>query len=165
MFRSLILAAALLAFTPLAANAGEITLLPSIKLQIGDRDDYGNYWDGGRWRDRDYWHNHYEWRKNRWWRHDNGYHRGWDKRTRLSGRLARSRRSSWARPGSQTSSLSLLLNNSPMTPTHRACYLSVFMTIPLPFQPATRYSGRRPARQLSSQSVLPAACSPARPLA
>lgn len=35
MFRSLILAAALLAFTPLAANAGEITLLPSIKLQIG----------------------------------------------------------------------------------------------------------------------------------
>lgn len=44
MFRSLILAAALLAFTPLAANAGEITLLPSIKLQIGDRDDYGNYW-------------------------------------------------------------------------------------------------------------------------
>ncbi len=50
MFRSLILAAALLAFTPLAANAGEITLLPSIKLQIGDRDDYGNYWDGGRWK-------------------------------------------------------------------------------------------------------------------
>mgnify|MGYP000391066348 CR=1 FL=1 len=50
MFRSLILAAVLLAFTPLAANAGEITLLPSIKLQIGDRDNYGNYWDGGRWR-------------------------------------------------------------------------------------------------------------------
>ncbi len=103
MFRSLILAAALLAFTPLAANAGEITLLPSIKLQIGDRDDYGNYWDGGRWRDRDYWHNHYEWRKNRWWRHDNGYHRGWDKRKAyergLSGRLARSRRSSRATAG------------------------------------------------------------------
>ncbi len=36
MFRSLFLAAALMAFTPLAANAGEITLLPSIKLQIGD---------------------------------------------------------------------------------------------------------------------------------
>ena len=65
MFRSLILAAVLLAFTPLAANAGEITLLPSIKLQIGDRDN---------------WHHNYEWRKNRWWRHDNGYHRGWDKR-------------------------------------------------------------------------------------
>lgn len=44
MFRSLFLAAALMAFTPLAANAGEITLLPSIKLQIGDRDHYGNYW-------------------------------------------------------------------------------------------------------------------------
>ena len=71
MFRSLFLAAALMAFTPLAANAGEITLLPSIKLQIGDRDHYGNYWDGGHWRDRDYWHRNYEWRKNRWWRHDN----------------------------------------------------------------------------------------------
>ncbi len=80
MFRSLFLAAALMAFTPLAAKAGEITLLPSIKLQIGDRDHYGNYWDGGHWRDRDYWHRNYEWRKNRWWRHDNGYHRGWDKR-------------------------------------------------------------------------------------
>ncbi len=41
MFRSLFLAAALMAFTPLAANAGEITLLPSIKLQIGDRDTAG----------------------------------------------------------------------------------------------------------------------------
>lgn len=80
MFRSLFLAAALMAFTPLAANASEITLLPSIKLQIGDRDHYGNYWDGGHWRDRDYWHRNYEWRKNRWWRHDSGYHRGWDKR-------------------------------------------------------------------------------------
>ncbi|MBW2902655.1 Nramp family divalent metal transporter [Escherichia coli] len=57
-----------------------VTMLPSIKLQIGDRDHYGNYWDGGHWRDRDYWHRNYEWRKNRWWRHDNGYHRGWDKR-------------------------------------------------------------------------------------
>lgn len=72
MFRSLFLAAALMAFTPLAANAGEITLLPSIKLQIGDRDHYGNYWDGGHWRDRDYWHRNYEWRKNRWWRHGKG---------------------------------------------------------------------------------------------
>ena len=78
MFRSLILAAVLLASAPLVANAGEITLLPSIKLQIGDRDDYGRYWDGGYWRDRDYWHRHYEWRQNRWWKHDNGYHRGWD---------------------------------------------------------------------------------------
>ncbi len=44
MFRSLILAAVLLASAPMFANAGEITLLPSIKLQIGDRDNYGNYW-------------------------------------------------------------------------------------------------------------------------
>ena len=71
MFRSLILAAVLLAAGPLVANAGEITLLPSVKLQIGDRDNYGNYWDGGGWRDRDYWRRHYEWRDNRWHRHDN----------------------------------------------------------------------------------------------
>lgn len=44
MFRSLILAAVLLACAPVIANAGEITLLPSVKLQIGDRDGYGNYW-------------------------------------------------------------------------------------------------------------------------
>ena len=81
MFRSLILTAVLLATAaPLVANAGEITLLPSIKLQIGDRDNYGNYWDGGGWRDRDYWRRHYEWRNDRWWRHDNGRHRGWDNR-------------------------------------------------------------------------------------
>ncbi len=75
MFRSLILAAVLLAAGPLVANAGEITLLPSVKLQIGDRDNYGNYWDGGSWRDRDYWRRHYEWRDNRWHRHDNGWHK------------------------------------------------------------------------------------------
>ena len=79
MFRSLILAAVLLAAAPLVANAGEITLLPSVKLQIGDRDNYGNYWDGGGWRDRDYWRRHYEWRDNRWHRHDNGWHKGWYK--------------------------------------------------------------------------------------
>ena len=81
MFRSLILAAVLMASAaPMIANAGEITLLPSIKLQIGDRDNYGNYWDGGRWRDRDYWHRHYQWRDRGWHRHDNGWHRGWDNR-------------------------------------------------------------------------------------
>ncbi|HFO0271868.1 DUF2502 domain-containing protein [Enterobacter asburiae] len=79
MFRSLILAAVLLASAPLIANAGEITLLPSVKLQIGDRDDYGRYWDGCYWRDRDYWNRHYEWRGDRWWKHDNGRHRGWYK--------------------------------------------------------------------------------------
>lgn len=72
MFRSLILAAVLMTSVPMFANAGEITLLPSVKLQIGDRDNYGNYWDGGRWRDRDYWH------KN-WYLRDNGWHRGWNK--------------------------------------------------------------------------------------
>jgi Protein of unknown function (DUF2502). len=80
MFRSLILAAVLMAATPLIANAGEITLLPSIKLQIGDRDNYGNYWDGGGWRDRDYWHRHYQWRDRGWHRYDYGRHRGWDNR-------------------------------------------------------------------------------------
>ncbi|MBF5153845.1 DUF2502 domain-containing protein, partial [Escherichia coli] len=52
MFRVTVSGGRLMAFTPLAANAGEITLLPSFKLQIGDRDHYGNYWDGGHWRDR-----------------------------------------------------------------------------------------------------------------
>ncbi|WP_333710228.1 DUF2502 domain-containing protein [Pluralibacter gergoviae] len=75
MFRSLILAAVLLASAPLVANAGEITLLPSVKLQVGDRDGHGNYWDGGRWRDRDYWRRHYEWREARWRHHDRGYDR------------------------------------------------------------------------------------------
>lgn len=79
MFRSLILAIALLASVPMMANAGEITLLPSVKLQIGDQDCRGNYWDGGGWRDRDYWHRNYEWRDRGWHRHDNGYHRGWYK--------------------------------------------------------------------------------------
>ena len=62
MFRSLILAAGITGFRPADRHCGEITLLPSVKLQIGDRDDYGRYWDGGYWRDRDYWHRHYEWR-------------------------------------------------------------------------------------------------------
>lgn len=74
MFRSLMLAIALLVAAPLVANAGEITLLPSVKLQIGDRDYRGNYWDGGKWRDRNYWHRNYEWR-DRGWHH----HRGWDR--------------------------------------------------------------------------------------
>ena len=70
-------------FSPLIANAGEITLLPSVKLQIGDRDDYGRYWDGGYWRDRDYWNRHYEWRGDRWWKHDNGSKPFIDQRGRI----------------------------------------------------------------------------------
>ena len=84
MFRSLILAAVLLASAPLIANAGEITLLPSVKLQIGDRDDYGRYWDGGYWRDRDYWNRHYEWRGDRWRSRQAGW--GWWRKNPCSGR-------------------------------------------------------------------------------
>ncbi|MER1978611.1 DUF2502 domain-containing protein [Pseudocitrobacter faecalis] len=54
---------------PAMVHAAEITLVPSVKLQIGDRDNNGNYWDGAHWRDRDYWNNHYEWRDNRWRAH------------------------------------------------------------------------------------------------
>ncbi|VFS37113.1 Uncharacterised protein [Salmonella enterica subsp. enterica serovar Typhimurium] len=80
MFRSLILAAALLAFTPLAANAGEITLLPSIKLQIGDRDDYVTT---GRWslaRPGLLAQPFMNGVKIAGGAMTNGYHRGWDKR-------------------------------------------------------------------------------------
>ncbi|EMH4162588.1 DUF2502 domain-containing protein [Pluralibacter gergoviae] len=87
MIRGLILSAILLAATPFMANANEITLLPSVKLNIGDRDRIGHYWDGGRWRDRDYWRKHYEWRNERWHRYerernrhhayDRGYREGW----------------------------------------------------------------------------------------
>ena len=82
MFRSLFLAAALTGIRPRwSANAGEITLLPSIKLQIGDRDHYGRLL--GRWLTGATVTTGIAIMsgvKNRWWRHDNGYHRGWDKR-------------------------------------------------------------------------------------
>lgn len=96
MFRSLILAIALLAAAPLVANAGEITLLPSVKLNIGDQDYRGNYWDGGGWRDRGYWHRNYEWRDRGWHRHrgwdrgrggyERGYREGWNDRDDHRGR-------------------------------------------------------------------------------
>lgn len=54
------------------AHAGEITLLPSIKLQIGDQDRRGNYWDGGRWLNSNDWHRHYRWHDNRWHRYTRG---------------------------------------------------------------------------------------------
>ncbi len=54
---------------PMAAQAAEITLVPSVKLQIGDRDNRGYYWDGGHWRDHGWWKQHYEWRGNRWHPH------------------------------------------------------------------------------------------------
>lgn len=66
MLKPVFLALSLLMVAPLAAQAAEITLVPAVKLQIGDQDRHGNYWDGGHWRDRDWWHRHYEWRENHW---------------------------------------------------------------------------------------------------
>ena len=74
-----LIALSLMLVAPMAVQASEITLVPAVKLQIGDRDNNGHYWDGGRWRDHDWWKAHYDWRDNRWRRHDNGWHRGWDK--------------------------------------------------------------------------------------
>lgn len=69
MLKSIILALSMLTVAPLAVQAAEITLLPAIKLQIGDQDHNGNYWDGGHWRDRGWWNKHYEWRDQRWQPH------------------------------------------------------------------------------------------------
>ena len=49
--QSIVLALSLVLVAPMAAQAAEITLVPSVKLQIGDRDNRGYYWDGGHWRD------------------------------------------------------------------------------------------------------------------
>lgn len=91
MLKSIVLALSILAVTPLAAQASEITLVPAVKLQIGERDQRGNYWDGGRWRDHSWWGEHYEWHDNHWrphgrydhhdnrhddHHHDNGNHYG-----------------------------------------------------------------------------------------
>ena len=64
--QSIVLALSLVLVAPMAAQAAEITLVPSVKLQIGDRDNRGYYWDGGHWRDHGWWKQHYEWRGNRW---------------------------------------------------------------------------------------------------
>ena len=77
MLKSIVLALTILVVTPLAAQAAEITLVPAVKLQIGDRDNHGNYWDGGRWRDHGWWGNHYQWRDNHWQPH--GRHDGQDR--------------------------------------------------------------------------------------
>ena len=44
--QSIVLALSLVLVAPMAAQAAEITLVPSVKLQIGDRDNRGYYWDG-----------------------------------------------------------------------------------------------------------------------
>ncbi|WP_044181968.1 DUF2502 domain-containing protein [Phytobacter massiliensis] len=69
-----LIALSLMLAAPMAAQAAEITLLPAVKLQIGDRDNHGNYWDGGHWRDHGWWKSHYEWRDNHWRAHDNRDH-------------------------------------------------------------------------------------------
>lgn len=63
-------ALSLMLVAPMAVQASEITLVPAVKLHIGDQDNRGHYWDGGRWRDHDWWRSHYEWRENRWHPHD-----------------------------------------------------------------------------------------------
>lgn len=66
MLKPVFLALSLLMVAPLAAQAAEITLVPAVKLQIGDSDNHGNHWDGGRWRDHDWWNRHYEMRDDHW---------------------------------------------------------------------------------------------------
>ena len=63
---------------PMAVQASEITLVPAVKLQIGDQDNRGHYWDGGRWRDHDWWKAHYDWRDNHWRPHDEHHDRHHD---------------------------------------------------------------------------------------
>ena len=41
--QSIVLALSLVLVAPMAAQAAEITLVPSVKLQIGDRDNRGYY--------------------------------------------------------------------------------------------------------------------------
>lgn len=67
--QSIVLALSLVLVAPMATQAAEITLVPSVKLQIGDSDNRGYYWDGGHWRDHGWWKQHYEWRGNRWHPH------------------------------------------------------------------------------------------------
>ncbi|MFJ2976463.1 DUF2502 domain-containing protein [Kluyvera sp. NPDC087067] len=84
MFKPAMLALAMMLAAPVMVQAAEITLIPAVKLQIGDQDNRGYYWDGGNWRDHSWWNNHYEWRDNRWHahtpppppHHDNGHHNG-----------------------------------------------------------------------------------------
>ncbi len=68
--KPVLIALSLMLVAPMAVQASEITLVPAVKLQIGDRDNNGHYWDGGRWRDHDWWKAHYDWRDNHWRPHD-----------------------------------------------------------------------------------------------
>ncbi|MBA7741014.1 DUF2502 domain-containing protein [Escherichia marmotae] len=75
--QSILLALSLILVAPMAAQAEEIMLVPSVKLQIGDRDHRGYYWDGGYWRDHNWWYRNYEWRDNRWHPHGSQPHHNW----------------------------------------------------------------------------------------
>ncbi|KGB02473.1 hypothetical protein DR73_3347 [Enterobacteriaceae bacterium ATCC 29904] len=83
-----LIALSLMLVAPMAVQASEITLLPAVKLQIGDRDNHGHYWDGGHWRDHSWWKSHYEWRDNRWRAHDahRGHHDHYDHHDRRDDR-------------------------------------------------------------------------------
>ncbi|ADO49954.1 DUF2502 domain-containing protein [[Enterobacter] lignolyticus] len=79
--KPVLLALSMMLVAPVMVHASEITLIPAVKLQIGDQDHDGNYWDGDHWRDRDWWEHHYEWRDNHWhehedkhWKHHHGDH-------------------------------------------------------------------------------------------
>lgn len=82
MLKPAMFALAVMLAAPVMVQAAEITLIPAVKLQIGDQDNRGYYWDGGNWRDHGWWNNHYEWHENRWRahtpppHHDNGHHNG-----------------------------------------------------------------------------------------
>lgn len=69
MLKPAMFALAMMLAAPVMAQAAEITLIPAVKLQIGDQDNSGRYWDGGNWRDHSWWKDHYEWRDNRWHAH------------------------------------------------------------------------------------------------
>lgn len=64
--KPVILALSMMLVAPVMVHASEITLVPAVKLQIGDQDNHGNYWDGGNWRDHDWWNHHYERHDNHW---------------------------------------------------------------------------------------------------
>ena len=64
--KPVILALSMMLVAPVMVHASEITLVPAVKLQIGDQDNRGNYWDGGNWRDHDWWDHHYERYNNHW---------------------------------------------------------------------------------------------------
>ncbi len=51
MLKPVMLALSMMLVAPPAVQAAEITLVPAVKLQIGDRDNSGHYWDGDHWRD------------------------------------------------------------------------------------------------------------------